>query len=74
MELFGCEHKEIPIECVTENQSLLETVYLTKNIKDKQLKADIAILRNMFQQGRLPKSSGSSHYDSCQVVHQLPCC
>ena len=29
-ELIRCEHKEIPIECVTDNQSLLETVYSTK--------------------------------------------
>ena len=29
-ELLRCEHKEIPVECVTDNQSLLETVYSTK--------------------------------------------
>ena len=29
-ELLHCEHKEIPTECVTDNQSLLETVYSTK--------------------------------------------
>ena len=29
-ELLCCEHKEIPIECVTDNQSLPETVYSTK--------------------------------------------
>ena len=54
-ELLRCEHKEIPIECVTDNQSLLETVYSMKNIQDKRLKADIAILRNMLSAGEITK-------------------
>ena len=32
-ELLRCEHKEIPTECVTDSQSLLETVYSTKDIQ-----------------------------------------
>ena len=56
-ELLHCEHKEIPIECVTDNQSLLETVYSTKNIQDKRLKVDIniAILRNMLSTVEITK-------------------
>ena len=54
-ELIRCEHKEIPIECVTDNQSLLETVYSTKNIQDKRLKVDVAILRNMLSTGEITK-------------------
>ena len=54
-ELLHCEHKEIPIECVTDNQSLFETVYSTKNIQDKRLKVDIAILRNMPSAGEITK-------------------
>ena len=34
-KLDRCEHKEISIKCVTDNESLLETVYSTKNIQDK---------------------------------------
>ena len=54
-ELLRCEHKEITTECVTDNQSLLQTVYSTKNIQDKRLKVDIAILRNMFSTGEITK-------------------
>ena len=51
--LLRCEHKEIPTECATDNQSLPETVYSTKNIQDKQLK--VAILRNMLSTGKITK-------------------
>ena len=44
-QLLPCEHKEIPIECVADKQSLLETICSTKNIQDKRLKVDIAIFK-----------------------------
>ena len=54
-ELFRFEHKEIPIKCVTDNQSRLETVYSTENIQDKRMKVNIAILRNMLSTGEITK-------------------
>ena len=54
-ELLSCEHKEIPIQCVTDNQSLLGTIYSTKNIQDKRLKVNIVILRNMPLTGEITK-------------------
>ena len=54
-ELLRYEHKEIPIECVTDNQSLQKTVYSTKNIQDKRLKVDIAMLRNMLSTEKITK-------------------
>ena len=54
-ELLHCEQKEIPTQCITDNQSLLETAYSTKNIQDKRLKVDIAILRNMLSTGEITK-------------------
>ena len=36
-----------PIHCYTNNKSLLDSVYSTKTLKEKMLKLDVCIMREM---------------------------
>ena len=38
-----------PIHCYTDNKSLLDSVYFTKTLKEKRLKVDVCIIREMLQ-------------------------
>ena len=54
-EILGfCEKDKIlPIECTTDNKSLLEAVYSTKTLTEKRLKVDICVIREMIAKGEV---------------------
>ena len=51
LELFmqKKESRLFPINCYTDNKSLLDSVYSTKTLKEKRLKIDVCIIREMLE-------------------------
>ena len=41
--------KTFPIHCFTDNKSLLDSVFSTKTLKEKRLKVDVCIIREMLE-------------------------
>ena len=41
------------MKCFVDNKSLVESVHSTRAIEDKQLRIDIAVLRNLLETGEL---------------------
>ena len=44
---------DLPIKCYTDNASLIESIRSTKAIQDRRLRIDIAVLREMVQNGEI---------------------
>ena len=51
--LYNADTNVIPIELVVDNYSLYENVYSTKNVTEKRLRIDLAILKQMIHEGDL---------------------
>ena len=51
--LYNADNNVIPIELVVDNYSLYENVYSTKNVTEKRLRIDLAILKQMIHEGDL---------------------
>ena len=50
-QLSGCDG--LPICCHVDNRSLVETLSSGKSVDDKRLRIDLAILKEMLEQGKL---------------------
>ena len=50
LEIYNKESNSelFPIHCYTDNKSLLDSLYSTKNLKEKRLKVDVCIIREML--------------------------
>ena len=51
--LYNADTNVIPIELVVDSYSLYENVYSTKNVTEKRLRIDLAILKQMIHEGDL---------------------
>ena len=51
--LYNEDKNVIPIQLVVDNYSLYENVYSTKNVTEKRLRIDLAILKQMVNEGNL---------------------
>ena len=51
--LYNVDKNAIPIELYVDNHSLYDNVYSTKNVSEKRLRIDIAILKQMVYEGEL---------------------
>ena len=54
-ELLQASKEEIITECITDNQSLQDICYSTRNIEDRRLRVDIVILREMLAKNEINK-------------------
>ena len=45
--------KTFPIHCFTDNKSLLDSVHSTKTLKEKRLKVDVCIIREMLEKNEI---------------------
>ena len=54
-ELLQASKEEIIIDCITDNQSLQDICYSTKNIEDRRLRVDTVILREMLAKNEISK-------------------
>ena len=45
--------KTFPIHCFTDSKSLLDSVHSTKTLKEKRLKVDVCIIREMLEKTKL---------------------
>lgn len=48
-DILKLKENEIPIECYTDNKSLVESLYSTHTVTDSRLLVDIAELRNKIE-------------------------
>ena len=64
-ELSNCA---IPIDCFTDNKSLLDSVQSKKNVDDKRLRIDIAVIKDMLDKKELRSVNWVG------TVHQLANC
>ena len=51
--LYNEDKNVIPIQLVVDNYYLYENVYSTKNVTEKRLRIDLAILKQMIHEGEL---------------------
>ena len=51
--LYNVGKNVIPIELFVDDHSLYDNVYSTKNVSEKRLRIDIAILKQMVHEGEL---------------------
>ena len=54
-ELLFNKKMIIPIEIYTDNKSLHDSIISKKNVLEKRLRIDIAMLRELFEQKRITK-------------------
>ena len=60
MKSFLCEllkkkisNKVLPIKCYTDNKSLVDSIFSTKTVTEKQLKIDICIILDIFKENEV---------------------
>ena len=53
VEILKCQIKDIKIECLIDNQSLKDAIYSTKNLTDKRLKVELAVIKDMVTNGEI---------------------
>ena len=55
LEMFKKERNSdlFPIPCFTDNKSLLESVYSRRNLKEKRLKVDACIIKQMLEKRKI---------------------
>ena len=51
--IHNADGNVIPIELIVDNHSLHDNVYSTKNVSEKRLRIDLAILKQMVTEGEL---------------------
>lgn len=52
-EILYDNERKLPVELYVDNHSLYDNVYSVKNVSEKRLRIDIAILKEMIQNGEL---------------------
>ena len=63
-----CRCDEIPVYCYTDNKSLLDTLNSNKNVDDRRLRIDLAVLHDMLQRKEV------NHIAWVDTSHQLANC
>ena len=66
MEICRCGL--VPIKCYTDNKSLLDTLNSNKNVDDRRLRIDLAVLQDMLHKGEI------NHVSWVDTSHQLANC
>ena len=61
--------KTFPIHCFTDSKSLLDSLHSTNTLKEKRLKVDVCIIREMLE-----KTPENSSINSCASEKQLADC
>ena len=49
--------KTFPIHCFTDSKSLLDPVHSTKTLKEKRLKVDVCIIREMLEKNEISSTN-----------------
>ena len=63
-----CRCGPVPIRCYTDNKSLMDTLKSNKNVDDRRLRIDLAVLQDMVQKGDVNQISW------VDTSHQLANC
>ena len=57
VEILGKESERVPVKCYVDNKSLVDSIYSTKSVEDKQLRINIAVLRDLVSKGDIQSVS-----------------
>ena len=52
-QILNNNERKLPVELYVDNRSLYENVQSVKNVAEKRLRIDIAVLKQMVQKGEL---------------------